>query len=290
MSSQPTPLYRYSYFVACATLFLILAGGLVTSHQAGLSVPDWPLSFGQVFPPMRGLMVWEHGHRLIAAFVGLLSLILTFWVTLKEKRKSLIGLAWFSLALVFLQGLLGGLTVLLKLPASVSIAHAVIGQTFLGLVVVIAFLTSPYYERIRSSSLPRRDTKQVRLSLFCLAFVYIQLFLGATVRHTAHAMIEHIVFAIIVTGHILGFAFYGVYRHPKQKNLMRFIGGMIAVLIAQIFLGIGAFTLKILIPAVQTPTLAKVIFTVLHQTMGAVVLGFCILLWLFSLYPDQENQ
>jgi cytochrome c oxidase assembly protein subunit 15 len=252
-------------------------------------VPDWPLSFGQVFPPMRGLMVWEHGHRLLAGSVAILSVILTLWITFTEKRKWLIGVAWLSVGLVFLQALLGGLTVLLKLPPAISIAHAVLGQTFFGLVVATAFFMSPYYEGARFGAAQLRNARFIRLAVSCLALVFIQLILGATVRHTGHAVIEHIVFAVVVTGHILALAFYAIRRHPAQKNLLRLVIGSAGVLVTQIFLGIGAYALTRLVPDARAPTTAKVLFTAFHQTLGAVLLGLLVIACLVAFYPEEEK-
>ena len=111
-------LYRLSLATAFAGLVLIVAGGLVTSHEAGLSVPDWPLSYGKWMPPMVGKIFWEHGHRMIASAVGLLVLIMMV-ATLRNRQASL-SLKKFSvflLGLVILQGVFGGVTVLLNLPA-----------------------------------------------------------------------------------------------------------------------------------------------------------------------------
>src|SRR5215207_5271983 len=101
----------FAIFVACATFFLIIAGALVTSNDAGLATSDWPLSNGQVFPEMVGNLFWEHGHRIIATSVGILVIILNIWVWRSEKRKWVRRLALIALAGVIAQGLLGGLTV-----------------------------------------------------------------------------------------------------------------------------------------------------------------------------------
>ena len=73
-------LYFFSLFLVAWTAFLILAGGLVTSHDAGLAVLDWPLSYGQFFPPMVGNIFWEHGHRMIAGLAGIFTLVLAIWI------------------------------------------------------------------------------------------------------------------------------------------------------------------------------------------------------------------
>src|SRR5207244_6860576 len=117
-------LHRFILVLAGATFVLLLAGASVTSHDAGLATSDWPLSNGQVFPKMVGNLFWEHGHRLIATTVGLLTIALNVYLQLRERRSWVKRLGWIALAGVVAQGLLGGLTVKLNLPLAVSAAHA----------------------------------------------------------------------------------------------------------------------------------------------------------------------
>ena len=126
-------LHRFAIFTATVTLLLIVAGALVTSNDAGLSVPDWPTTFGSFYkmPHMVGGVKYEHGHRMVAEFVGLLTIILAVWTWRAEKRRWLRILALGALGTVILQGILGGLTVLFYLPAPISSAHAAVAQTFL---------------------------------------------------------------------------------------------------------------------------------------------------------------
>src|SRR5438132_10233457 len=116
-------LHRYAILVAVCTLLLVVAGASVTSKEAGLSVPDWPLSYGQVMPQMTGGVFFEHGHRMIATTVGMLTIVLTVWLWRVEPRAWMKKLGLVSLGAVILQGVLGGLTVLLLLPPPVSISH-----------------------------------------------------------------------------------------------------------------------------------------------------------------------
>src|SRR3954463_5758729 len=113
-------LNRFAILVACATFFLIIAGALVTSHDAGLATSDWPLSNGQVFPKMVGNLFWEHGHRMVATAVGLLTIVLAVYLQLREQRPWVKRLGWAALGCVIAQGLLGGLTVKMNLPLAVS--------------------------------------------------------------------------------------------------------------------------------------------------------------------------
>lgn len=176
----------FSRFLVAATLYLIFAGGLVTSMGAGLSVPDWPLSFGQLFPEMTGGVFYEHGHRLIASFVGLCMLVLAAWLAFAEPRRWVRTLGYWGLAAVSAQGLLGGLTVLLMLPPMISIMHGILAQTFLVLTIVLAYTQS----RERRARLIEEDTgpaaldPAARRALVLALLVYLQLFVAATMRHT----------------------------------------------------------------------------------------------------------
>ena len=119
-----TGLHRFAVATAVATLFLIFAGGLVTSTESGLSVPDWPLSYGRLMPPMVGGVFYEHGHRMVATAVGILTILLAVWLSRREPRAWVRRLGYAALAAVVAQGVLGGLTVLFLLPMAVSVAHA----------------------------------------------------------------------------------------------------------------------------------------------------------------------
>src|SRR5687767_5859274 len=123
-------LHRYAIVTAVATLLLIVAGGLVTSTESGLSVPDWPLSYGRLMPPMVGGVFYEHGHRMVATAVGLLTVVLAVWLARREPRPWVRRLGWLALAAVVAQGLLGGLTVIYLLPTAISVAHACLAQAF----------------------------------------------------------------------------------------------------------------------------------------------------------------
>src|ERR1041384_2449822 len=178
-------LNRFAIFVACATLFLIIAGALVTSHDAGLATNDWPLSNGQVFPKMVGNLFWEHGHRMVATTVGILTIVLMVYVLRVEQRSWVRKLGVIALVLVIAQGLLGGLTVKLMLPLAVSAAHATLAQLFFCTTVSLAVFTS----RSWTEAVPigeEKDNVPVRyLCTAALVTIFLQLILGATLRHSA---------------------------------------------------------------------------------------------------------
>src|SRR6267378_3771962 len=139
----------FTKLVAASTLFLIFAGAMVTSTGSGLAVPDWPLSYGMVFPPMVGGIFYEHGHRMIAATVGFLTVIQAIWLQARARKRYLRMLGWAAVGAVIAQGVLGGLTVLFLLPPAISIAHAGLAEIFLCLNVSIAFFASDFYLDIR---------------------------------------------------------------------------------------------------------------------------------------------
>src|SRR5436190_21409641 len=150
ISHQPSAmtLNRFSKLLVACTVVLILAGSLVTSHDAGLSVPDWPTSYGWnmfTFPPSMWVanILYEHGHRLIASTVGVLTIVLVVWLWIAEPRRWVRWIGATALAAVIAQGILGGLTVLFFLPPAVSTAHAGLAEIFFCLTVAVALFTSP---------------------------------------------------------------------------------------------------------------------------------------------------
>lgn len=177
-----TPLWlrRMTKLTAASTLFLIFAGAMVTSTGSGLAVPDWPLSYGMLFPPMVGGIFYEHGHRMVATLVGFFVLVQAFWLQKSEPKSVVRVLGWLALLAVIVQGLLGGLTVLLLLPTAVSVSHATLAEIFFCLTVTIAFMTSKAASRL--------ETKDSGAGLGLLgkaltALILMQVVIGATMRH-----------------------------------------------------------------------------------------------------------
>ena len=185
-----TWLNRYAKLVAASTAVLIAAGGMVTSTGSGLSVPDWPNTYGWFmfsFPMDKwvGGIKYEHSHRLIASTVGFLTVILAIWIWRVEPRRWVRRLGFAALGAVILQGLLGGLTVLLRLPPAVSIGHAALAQLFFCITLALAVVTSPSWNR---ESATRDDARLRRLAIATTAVIYAQILLGATMRHIGAGM------------------------------------------------------------------------------------------------------
>jgi cytochrome c oxidase assembly protein subunit 15 len=181
-------LHRFALLAAIATLFLICSGGMVTSKNVGLAVPDWPTTFGYnmfLFPVSKwvGGILFEHVHRLIASTVGFLTIVLAVWLWRSETRRWLRNLGFVALVLVILQGVLGGLRVTL-LKDEIGIFHACLAQMFFGLLVLIALATSRLWERIEGYESPCKLTRVVAIvAVLTTAIIYFQLGLGATMRH-----------------------------------------------------------------------------------------------------------
>jgi cytochrome c oxidase assembly protein subunit 15 len=287
-------LHRFALFTACSTAFLIFVGGLVTSTESGLAVPDWPLSYGMLFPPMVGGIFYEHGHRMVASFVGLLTVILAVWIWRTESRTWLRRLSFIALAAVILQGLLGGLTVIYLLPTPISMTHACLAQTFFCLTIAIALFTSPGWKR----GLPAVQLKGETLPLHALctlttAAVYVQLVLGALMRHTDSGLAipdfplafgrvipaftsENI---IISFAHRVGASLVTVMVVWTCARIFRSYAGycllyrpaLALLVLTGLQIALGAFTIW---------TEKSVTVTTAHVANGAVVLGISLLLTL----------
>jgi len=184
-------LHRFAVFTACSTLLLIVAGGLVTSTESGLSVPDWPTTYGSnmwTFPISKwvGGIRYEHVHRLVASFVGFLTVVLAFLLWRFEPRRWVRRLGYAALAAVIAQGVLGGMTVLFLLPTWISVAHACLAQLFFCLTVAIAVVTSPRWAETTPADLRAAFSRNpiAKISSATAATIFLQLVIGAVMRHT----------------------------------------------------------------------------------------------------------
>ncbi len=187
-SQYNSSLHKYAVVLVCMVVGLISAGALVTSTGAGLSVPDWPTSYGGINPPnwwRISTVRAEHGHRLIAGTIGLMTIFLAVWIHRAESRDWVKRLAWAALATVVVQAFLGGTTVLFYLPTAISVAHAGTAQLFLCLVTLIAVVTSKSWIRLSQELWPTYNGDRPRRITRWLPFaVYAQVLVGAIMRHS----------------------------------------------------------------------------------------------------------
>lgn len=290
-----TWLHRYTKLVAACTLLLIAAGGMVTSTGSGLSVPDWPTSYGWSmfsFPVSKwvGGIFYEHGHRLIASTVGFLTIVLAVWTWRVDPRRWMRRLGVAALGIVVLQGLLGGITVLFFLPAPVSIGHAGLGQIFFCLTLSLALFTSRGW---RDAGPAPDDAVLRRVALATTAAIYAQILLGATMRHTGAGLaiptfplvfghllppawsaaiaihFAHRIGALVVVAAILATALHVRHHHRGLRELTRPAGLLVLLVTTQATL--GAFVvISGLQPFINT----------LHVVNGALVLGTSVILTL----------
>jgi len=285
MTSRPNRPYqnvhRFALFTAACTFLLLIAGALVTSNDAGLSVPDWPLSYGSLTPPMVGGIFYEHGHRMIASLVGLLSIILAILLWRaegpqgphQEKKRWLRWLGVAALGAIVAQGLLGGLTVLLFLPPVVSSAHATLAQIFFATVSSIALFTSAWWAS--EPALGLRDLRAPSihaLSLATVAAVFLQLILGAAFRHKAFGIIPHLAGAVVVTGLIFWLAGALRRRFPGVPELHFAARGLHILIGLQLLLGAAAYWSRLYAASFPQPIAVMVALTVAHVVLGALVL------------------
>jgi len=275
-------LHHFAVVLAVWTFLLIIAGALVTSNDAGLSVPDWPTSFGSLYkiPRLVGGVKFEHTHRMIAQVAGLLTIVLAVWTWLSEKRRWMRILGWGTLGTVIAQGVLGGLTVLFFLPPAVSSAHAALAQTFFCLSVAIALFTGQKWVEEE----PRVEFDQRRPSLFTLTLLsifvlYVQLILGAMFRHHGLSWWPHVVHAVVVSFVLAWTVVRALTVYSRIDAVKRPTILMLSLLIAQLCLGFTAFLTRVMWgrDAVQ-PELPMVISTVAHVAVGALLLATTVIL------------
>lgn len=274
--------HRLALLLVCATFPLLFIGGLVTSKGAGLAVPDWPTTFGHnmFFYPwskMVGNIFYEHSHRLVASFVGLVTIAFTVTVWLRESRAWLRWLAAAALALVIVQGVLGGLRVVL-LEQTLAIVHAATAQAFFALTVVLAVLTSKKWLGLPMNSL-NDGGRLRRLCLATTALIYIQVIIGAVLRHTGERVDAHLVFAALVALHTMLILIRISRNHASAYELQRPALALFALLLLQLGLGTVSYLAKFT-AALRLPIDATVILTTTHLACGALMLGTAVALTL----------
>jgi cytochrome c oxidase assembly protein subunit 15 len=265
--------HQYAVFAACCTFILLNAGALVTSNDAGLSIPDWPLAYGSFVPPFVGGIRYEYSHRVFAAFVGVLTIGLAAWLWKAEKRAWMRWLGLAALGGVIAQGILGGLTVKTFQLPPVSAAHGTLAQLFFSTLVAIAVFTSSWWQgqlpEFEDSGSPRIRT----LVVWTLLAIFGQLILGAAFRHKGFGIIPHLIGAVVVT--ILVFVTAGALKKrfrdvPPLRNCARLLHILIGI---QLLLGAGAYWSRLYSAGFPQPIAVMVTLTVAHTVTGALVLA-----------------
>lgn len=284
---------------AAATLLLLFAGGLVTSHEAGLAVPDWPNTFGSnmfLFPlaDMTGGVYYEHAHRLLGSLVGLTTLVLMIQLLRGAWMLRVKALAVASFVLVCTQGLLGGLRVTGNLTTSMdpqqlapstplAIVHGITGQLIFALLAALVVLTAPGFRRAAAALASATVDSERKLAGWVLGLISCQLVIGTLYRHKndvlSHWMYLHILLAvgIVIAAVVAGLRASnfknGTPGYARTgKSLLHTVG---------LQFGLGASAL-ISIAALGQTSAAGVVFATFHQSVGAVLLATATGLWLWS--------
>ena len=287
LNSITSPTYNrahhiFSLVVACATLVVITAGALVTSNDAGLSVPDWPTSFGYLvkIPHFVGGVRYEWTHRMLAGSLITLTLTIAVWTLLAERRRWMRWLAIGAFCTVIVQAILGGLTVRLFQPPLVSTAHAAVAQTFFCIAVAIAVFTGrKWVEEQPHVEFDQRRPTLFTLTLLSIFVLYVQLFLGGMFRHHGISWWPHVVHAGVVSFVLAWTAVRALTVHANIEAIRRPAVLMLSLVIAQLCLGFLAFLTRVAWghDAVQ-PELPMVVSTVAHVAVGALLLATTVVL------------
>jgi len=283
--------HRFAVFVVCWTILLLIAGALVTSNEAALSVPDWPLSYGTLTPPMVGGIRYEHSHRVIAGVLGLLSIVLAVWVWAKDERR---WLRWFSalaVAGIAAQAVLGGEVVRQLLHYWLPVAHACFAQIVFAALLSIAVFTSRWWisnqPQVEDSGSPSIHS----LAIANAVVIYLQVILGAGFRHKEIPVWPHMAGALIVLGMVIWLAAVLRRRFEKSAIISKTRILLHATLGTQLLLGLGAYWSRLTTADAPQPMPLMVTLTVLHTVVGAILFGVSVLIVLlcYRLVPRRRE-
>jgi len=263
--------HRFALFVVLWTILLLIAGALVTSNDAALSVPDWPLSYGTLTPPMVGGIVYEHSHRVIAAGLGILTLLLAIVLWVADQRR---WLRWFGVIAVLgviVQAILGGQVVIRLLHYWLPVIHACFAQIVFAAVLSIAVFTSRWWMSERAQ-LEDRGSPSIRtVALLNAGVIFFQVFLGAAFRHQEMPIWPHIAGALAVLAMVIWTTVVLRKRFSESRELSRSRILLHAIFGVQFLLGLGAYWSRLTTVDAPQPMPLTIALTVTHTVVGALV-------------------
>ena len=275
-----TALYRFAVATTWMTVLLLIVGALVTSNQAGDSVPDWPLAYGKLIPPLVGGVRFEYTHRVVAGVVAVMTLILAVWIAAAEPRRQLRRMGWNALALVIAQAVLGGVRVLERDPGLLATLHAILAQLFFIVLVGLALFLSPWWQRDLPMLEDTGSPRAVTVTGWTTFVIFVQLILGACFRHGALTIVPHIVGACVVTVFVIWAGRVVKGRFRSVPELRRATIWLHATFGTQILLGIAVYWGIRYVTDAMHPSEVYVALTVAHVLVGALVLASSLLLTL----------
>jgi heme a synthase len=291
--AQVSPLlHRFAIATSACTVLLLAAGALVTSNDAADSVPDWPLAYGKIIPPLVGGIRYEYAHRVVAGLVAALTAILAVWLARREPLRYVRGLGWTAFALVLAQAVLGGIRVLIGHPPLVATIHATVAQIFFITTVALAFYTSQWnhdeIEAVHDSGSPSIRT----LTFLTTLVIFIQLILGAGFRHGAFGILPHLIGFCFVTLFVVWTGRAVKKRFGNVPALRQSVMLLHSTFGTQVLLGFGAYWAVSKAINESQPTLAYVILTVAHVVVGALTLASSLLLMLatYRIIPAEASM
>lgn len=307
---SPWP-HRWALLLCCLTFPLLWVGGLVTTTDAGMAVPDWPGTYGYnmfLYPWETWLFgPWdlfiEHGHRLLASLVGMVTigLLITVWRT--DDRRWLRWLTVVALGLVLFQGILGGVRVT-ENERLIAMLHGCVGPLFFSLTVALVVLTS----RSTLTSSTATPTSWGRLATLAAGFAYLQLTLGAAVRHIdaaagpwsfATLVKFHLVMALVVAIHTLWLTWRARNSPQIARRLGFLLGGLVLV---QIALGLATWLAKYGAPrwasawmpanmeAITAGSLSQTHTVTAHSATGSLLLGLLVAMAVMAWRRSSESN
>ena len=280
-SSYNSGVHRFAKFVVAWTVLLFIAGALVTSNDAALSVPDWPKSFGTWFPSLKmlaGGALFEHTHRVVAGGLGIFTLVLAILIWVKDQRRWLRWFGVIAVAGVVVQAILGGEVVRQFLHYWLPVIHACFAQIVFAAVLGIAVFTSRWWVTERPQ-VPDSGTPSIHsLALANAAVIYLQVVLGAGFRHQEIPVWPHIGGAFVVLGMVTWTAVALRKRFGTSPELSRARILLHAIFGVQFLLGFGAYWSRLVTASAPQPMRVMVLLTVTHVVVGALLFAFSVLL------------
>ena len=271
-------LHRLAVVVAASTLLLLVAGGLVTSSDTALSIPDWPFSPGRFLPSAAGGQAFEYAHRWLAIAVGLMTVVLASGILALERRRWLKVLGLVAVLAVVAQGVLGAFAVELLTPWGVSVAHATLAHSFFALTVAIALFTSAGWDRAAEKAPDPGRPSLPLVAALASAGLFGQVALGTALRHGAIGVVLHVAVAAVALLLVSWAVFRVLSRHIGHSALRRAALAAVSLTFSQFLIGMGAYAGRIAALGAPQPMPLETWFTVAHVAAGALSLGACVAL------------
>jgi len=278
-SNYNAGVHRFSIFVVCWTVLLFVAGALVTSKEAALSVTDWPKSHGSWVPPLSSLQggdFYEFSHRFVAGGLGIWVLLLALALVVKENRTWLKWLGGVAVLGVIVQAVLGGQVVIRLLHYWLPVIHACFAQIVFAAVLGIAVFTSKWWVSERRQLEDSGTPSMNFIAVLNAVVIYLQVILGAGFRHKEIPIWPHAAGALVVLGVVTWTAvtlrkrFGALPELSKARILLHAIFGL------QFLLGLAAYWSRLTTADAPQPMAVMVTLTVIHTVVGAILFGFSV--------------